>query len=48
MARNPEKNNIEMHTVGPRVWQENLKSLKMRNIVYRTWNMARNTEKHEI
>ena len=36
-----------MHTVGSRVWQENWKSLKMGNIDYRTWNMARNTEKRE-
>ena len=34
-----------MHTVWPGVWLENCKSWKMRNTQYRTWNMARNSEK---
>ena len=34
-----------MHTVGPRIWRENWKSRKMRNTHFRTWNMARKTEK---
>jgi hypothetical protein len=35
----------EMHTVRPRKWRENWKSRKMRNTQFRTWNMARKTEK---
>ena len=35
----------EMHTVGPGIWRENWKSLKMRNTHFRTWNMERKTEK---
>ena len=35
----------EMHSVGPGIWQENWKSRKMRNTHFRTWNMARKTEK---
>ena len=35
----------EMHTVGPGIWREIWKSLKMRNTQFRTWNMARKTEK---
>ena len=35
----------EMHTVGPRIWWEIWKSQKMRNTHFRTWNMARKTEK---
>ena len=35
----------DMHTVGPGIWLENWKSLKMRNTHFRTWNMARKTEK---
>ena len=35
----------EMHTVGPRIWCENWKSQKMRNSHFRTWKMARKTEK---
>ena len=35
----------EMHTEGPRIWRENWKSQKMRNIHYRTWNMIRKTKK---
>jgi hypothetical protein len=35
----------EMHTVGPGLWQENWKSRKMRNTYFRTWNVARKTEK---
>ena len=34
-----------MHTVGPGIWRENWKSQKMRNTHFRTWNMARKTEK---
>ena len=34
-----------MHTVGPGIWRENWKSRKMRNTHFRTWNMARKTEK---
>ena len=34
-----------MHTVGPGIWRENLKSQKMRNTLFRTWNMARKPEK---
>ena len=36
---------MRMHTVGPGIWQENLKSPKMRNTNFRTCNMARKTEK---
>jgi co-chaperonin GroES (HSP10) len=35
----------EMHTVGPGLWGENWKSRKMKNTHFRTWNMARKTEK---
>ena len=35
----------EMHTVGPEKWRENWKSRKMRSTHFRTWNMARKTEK---
>ena len=35
----------EMPTEGPGIWRENLKSRKMRNTHFRTWNMARKTEK---
>ena len=35
----------EMHTEGPGIWRENWKSRKMRNTHFRTWNMARKTEK---
>jgi hypothetical protein len=35
----------EMHTVGPGMWQETWKSRKMRITYFRTWNMARKTEK---
>ena len=35
----------EMHTVGPGIWRENWKSQNMRNTHFRTWNMARKTEK---
>jgi hypothetical protein len=35
----------EMHTVGPGIWRENWKSRKMRNTHFRTWNMARKTER---
>ena len=34
-----------MHTEGPVIWQENIKSRKMRNTQFRTGNMARKTEK---
>ena len=34
-----------MHTEGPGIWRENWKSRKMRNTHFRTWNMARKTEK---
>ena len=35
----------EMHTVEPGIWWENRMSRKMRNTHFRTWNMARKTEK---
>jgi hypothetical protein len=35
----------EMHIVGPGIWWENWKSRKMRTTHFRTWNMARKTEK---
>jgi co-chaperonin GroES (HSP10) len=35
----------EMHTVGPGIRRANWKSRKMRNTHFRTWNMARKTEK---
>ena len=38
----------EMHTIGPGIWRENWKSRKIRNTHFRTWNMARNTEKGGI
>ena len=38
----------EMHTVGPGIWRENWKSRKRRNTHFRTWNMARKTEKGGI
>ena len=34
-----------MHTVGPGIWRENWKSRKMINTHFRTWNIARKTEK---
>ena len=34
-----------MHTVGPGIWRENWKSRKMRTTHFRTWNIARKTEK---
>ena len=34
-----------MHTVGPGIWGENWKSRKMKNMHFRTWNLARKTEK---
>ena len=34
-----------MHTVGPGIWREKLKSWKMRNTHFRTSNTARKTEK---
>jgi hypothetical protein len=36
---------LEMHTVGPGIYREIWKSRKMRNTNFRTWNMARKTEK---
>ena len=36
-----------MHTEGPGIWQENLKSRKMRNTHFRTWNMAKKLKKVE-
>ena len=35
----------EMYTVGPGIWREKWKSRKMRNTYFRTWNIARKTEK---
>ena len=35
----------EMDTVGPGIWRENWKSRNMRNTHFRTWNLARKTEK---
>ena len=35
----------EMHNVGPEIWRENWKSQKMRYTHFRTWNMAKKTEK---
>ena len=35
----------EMHTVGPGIWRENWKSRKMINTHFRTWNIARKTDK---
>jgi hypothetical protein len=35
----------EVHTIGPGIWRENWKSRKIRNTHFRTWNMARKTEK---
>ena len=35
----------EMHTEGRLIWHENWISRKMRNTHFRTWNMARKTEK---
>ena len=35
----------EMHTVETEIWREKWKSQKMRNTHFRTWNMARKTEK---
>ena len=34
-----------MHTEGPGIWRESLKSRNMRNTHFSTWNMARKTEK---
>ena len=34
-----------MHTVGPEIWRENWKSRIIRNTHFRTWNLARKTEK---
>ena len=31
-----KREKLEMHTVGPGIWRENLKSRKMRNIHFRT------------
>ena len=46
MARNTEKvGKLEMHTVGPWVWQKNWKLWKMRNTHCRMWYMARDSEK---
>ena len=36
-----------MYTIGPGIWRENLPKSKIRDSHGRTWNMARNTEKHE-
>ena len=36
---------LEMHTLGPGIWRENLKSQNMRNTHFRRRNMARKTEK---
>ena len=33
--------------VGPGIWQETLKQVKNEKAHCMTWNMARNTEKHE-
>jgi hypothetical protein len=35
----------QMHTEGPGIWRENWKLRKVGNTHFRTWNMARNTEK---
>ena len=35
----------EMNTVGTGIWREKWKSQKMRNTYFRTWNIARKTEK---
>jgi hypothetical protein len=40
-----EREKWEMHTVGPGIWRENWKSRNMRNPHFRTWNIARKTEK---
>jgi hypothetical protein len=48
MARKTQKlGKCEMHTVGPGVCRDNGKSWKMRKTHCKTWNVARNTEKHE-
>ena len=36
-----------MHTVGSGVQRENRKTWKMKHKHCMTWNMSRNTEKHE-
>ena len=33
--------------VGRGIWQETLKKVKNEKVYCMTWNMARNTEKHE-
>ena len=44
MVRNSEKvEKLEIHTLGPGVWQEYRKSWKMRNTNCRIWNTARNS-----
>ena len=48
MGRNSEKREkSEIHTAGPEIWPENLKTWKMRHKYYITWNIERKTEKHE-
>jgi hypothetical protein len=42
---NERREKWEMQTVGPGIWRENWKSQKMRITHFRTWNMARKTEK---
>ena len=45
MVRNSEKvEKLEIHTLGPGVWQEYRKSCKMRNTNCRIWNTARNSD----
>ena len=47
MARNSEiLGKWEKLNVRPGIWQETLKTWKMRNGHFRIWNRARNTEKH--
>jgi len=36
-----------MNTVEPGLWRKNYKSWNMRNTQFRTWNVARNSEKRE-
>ena len=46
MARNTEKHaKWKTHNVGPGIWQQNWKTLKIWNSHDRTWNMERYTEK---
>ena len=48
MARKLKKcGKWDTHTVGPVIGQENWETRKMRISHGRTWNMARNTEKHK-